>query len=180
MSDTLLPGSDGILKVGRLLAPFGIKGWIKVHSDTAPAGNILDYSPWYLWRDGRWQAVEVAESAIHARGPVVRLRGIDDRNAAEVLNGIDVGVAAASLPVLPEGEFYWQDLLGLTVVNTAGVVLGVVAELLETGANDVMVVKPCVGSVDQQQRLVPWVRKSVVQRVDLAAKRIEVDWETDY
>lgn len=180
MRDALPVGSEGILRVGRMLSAFGIKGWVKVHSDTAPVENILDYQPWYLFRDGRWQAVEVLESAVHARGPVVRLRGIDDRDAAETLNGIGIGVAAACLPVLPEGEFYWQDLIGLTVVNMAGLVFGVVAELLETGANDVLVVKPCIGSMDQQQRLVPWVQGTVVQRVDLAAQRIEVDWEADY
>ena len=172
------PGN--ILKVGRILAAFGIKGWVKVHSDTAPRENLLDYAPWHLWRHGRWQEIEVAEAQAHSKGIVVRLRGVEDRNAAEALAGIDIGVPAESLPVLPEGEFYWRDLIGLAVVNTEGVLFGVVGELLETGANDVLVVKPCEGSVDQVQRLVPWVQGEVVQRVDMAAQRITVDWGMDY
>jgi len=172
--------SGNVLKAGRILAAFGIKGWVKVHSDTAPRENILDYRPWYLWRNGQWQEIEVAEGAIHSKGIAVRLKGVEDRNTAETLAGIDIGVPAESLPKLPAGEFYWRDLIGLAVVNTEGVLFGVVGELLETGANDVLVVKPCEGSVDQEQRLVPWVQGQVVQRVDIAAKRITVDWGVDY
>lgn len=173
-------GSEQILKVGRLLAAFGIKGWVKVHSDTDPRENILQYRPWYLWRNNQWQAVEVVEGHAHGKGLVVRLRGVDDRNAAEMLGGIDIGVAEQNLPVLSEGEFYWRDLIGLQVVNVEGQLLGVVDHLLETGANDVMVVKPCSGSVDGEQRLLPWVLGQVVQRVDKDTKRITVDWGADF
>lgn len=171
---------QSILKVGRILGAFGIKGWVKVHSDTDPRENLLEYSPWFLWRNGQWQAVEVAEGQMQSKGIVARLRGVDDRNVAETLGGIDIGVTAESLPPLPEDEFYWRDLLGLQVVNIEGVLLGVVDHLLETGANDIMVVKPCNGSVDGAQRLVPWVFGQVVQRVEKDAKRIVVDWGADY
>lgn len=173
-------GSGEILKAGRILAAFGIKGWVKVHSDTTPRENLLDYRPWYLWRNGRWQEVEIAEAALNNKGIVVRLKGVDERDGAEALGGTDIGVPAASLPKLPKGEFYWRDLIGLAVVNTEGVLLGVVDHLLETGANDVIVVKPAAGSVDEAQRLIPWVQGQVVQRVDLDAKRITVDWGVDY
>lgn len=173
-------GSESILKVGRILGAFGIKGWVKVFSDTDPRENLLDYTPWYLWRNNQWQAVEVAEMQLHSKGIVVRLKGIDDRNMAETLSGIDIGVEMASLPALPEDEFYWRDLIGLQVVNTEGVLFGVVDHLLETGANDVMVVTPCDGSVDETRRLLPWVLGQVVQRVDREAKRIVVDWGVDY
>lgn len=173
-------GSESILKAGRILGAFGIKGWVKVFSDTNPRENLLDYTPWYLWRNGQWQAVEVAEMQMHSKGIVVRLKGVDDRNIAEALAGIDIGIEKTSLPPLPEDEFYWRDLIGLQVVNVEGVLFGVVDHLLETGANDVMVVKPCEGSVDETQRLLPWVFGKVVQRVDTAAKRITVDWGVDY
>lgn len=169
-----------VLKVGRFLGAFGIKGWVKVHSDTAPRENILDYHPWYLLRGGQWQAVEVAEGALNNKGVVVRLRGMDDRNAAETLSGVEIGIAADALPALPEDEFYWRDLLGLRVVNTEGVLLGVVEQLVETGANDVMVVVPCPGSIDDGKRLVPWVLDEVVQQVDRDQHTITVDWATDW
>ncbi|MFZ5755338.1 MAG: ribosome maturation factor RimM [Pseudomonadota bacterium] len=169
-----------ILKAGRFLGAFGIKGWVKVYSDTAPRENILDYRPWYLLRGGRWQAVEVAEGAVNDKGVIVRLKGMDDRNAAETLSGIEIGIAAESLPALPQDEFYWRDLIGLRVVNAEGVLLGVVDSLLETGANDVMVVVACEGSIDDGKRLVPWVRGEVVQRVDAGARTITVDWGPDW
>lgn len=173
-------GGEDILKVGRLLAPFGIKGWIKVHSDTDPVDNILGYRPWHLFRAGHWQPVEVLEGQPHGKGLIVRLHGVDDRTAAEALGGLDIGVPATALPELDGDEFYWRDLIGLQVVNGEGELLGVVDHLLETGANDVMVVRSCSGSVDGQQRLVPWVLGAVVQRVDTDAKRIVVDWGVDY
>jgi len=169
-----------MLKVGRVLGAFGIKGWVKIHSDTDPRDNILEYTPWFLWRNGQWQAVEVAEGQSQGKGIVVRFKGVDDRNMAETLVDIDIGIPTASLPALPEGEFYWRDLIGLQVVNVEGVLLGVIDKMLETGANDVMVVKPVNGSVDEVQRLVPWVLGQVVQRVEKDAKRIIVDWGVDY
>ncbi len=173
-------GSERILKAGRISAAFGIKGWVKVHSDTSPRENILDYLPWYLWRNGRWEQVEVLEGQSQGKGIIARLRGIDDRNAAEALAGIELGIEQACLPEPEEGEYYWRDLIGLQVVNTEGVLLGVVDHLLETGANDVIVVKPCEGSVDEAERLVPWVLGQVVQGVDPDGKRITVDWGVDY
>ncbi|MFZ5724145.1 MAG: ribosome maturation factor RimM [Pseudomonadota bacterium] len=169
-----------VLKAGRFLGAFGIKGWVKVHSETAPKENILGYRPWYLLRGGRWQEVEVAEGAAHGKGLIVRLRGIEDRNGAEALDGVEIGIPVAALPKLKQGEFYWRDLIGLKVVNTEGVLLGVVDHLLETGANDVLVVLPCDGSVDDGRRLVPWVQGPVVQRVDADARVITVDWGTDW
>jgi 16S rRNA processing protein RimM len=171
---------DGILTVGRILAPFGIKGWVKVFSETDPKENLLAYQPWRLRRQDRWEEVEVAESALHGKGLVVRLRGVNDRNGAEALAGLDIGVPEASLPAPEAGSYYWKDLVGLAVVNTGGVLLGRVERLFETGANDVMVVKPCPGSVDDEERLLPWVQGAVVKNVDMAAGTLTVDWEQDY
>lgn len=173
-------GSGEVLKVGKILGAFGIKGWVKVRSDTDPVGNLLDYSPWYLLRNGRWEAVEVAQGSVSAKGLVARLRGCEDRNMAETLAGIEVGIAADSLPALPAGEFYWHELTGFQVVNADGALLGVVDHLFATGANDVIAVKPCAGSVDAQERLVPWVRGAVVQQVERAQRRIVVDWGLDW
>lgn len=175
-----MDSSVQVLKAGRILGAFGIKGWVKVWSDTDPAGNILGYAPWFLLRNGRWEPVEVLDGSPHGKGLVARLRGCDDRTAAEALAGLDIGIAGDSLPVLPEGEFYWQELTGMTVVTAEGVVLGVVDHLFSTGANDVMVVQPAPGSVDAQQRLLPWVQGQVVQQVDRAARRITVDWGVDW
>lgn len=122
----------------------------------------------------------MAEGQAHGKGIVARLRGIEDRNAAELLAGLEIGVPASALPKPRRGEYYWRDLVGLRVENVEGLLLGVVDHLLETGANDVMVVRPCEGSVDEAQRLVPWVQGQVVQRVEPDAQRILVDWQADW
>ena len=106
---------------------------------------------------------------------VIKLEGCNDRNQAEALVGAKIAVYRNQLPQLEgPGHFYWADLKGLQVVNTAGVELGVVDYLLETGANDVLVVK------GDQERLIPYLWKQVVQDVDLSAKRILVDWDADF
>lgn len=169
-----------ILRVGHISAAFGIKGWVKIHSDTSPRENILGYRPWFLQRNGCWEPVDVEEGSAHGKGVVARLRGVEDRNAAELLAGLEIGVPESCLPKLGRNEFYWRDLIGLSVVNTEGVLFGVVDHLVETGANDVMVVKPCPGSVDEARRLVPWVQGPVVKRVERDAKRIIVDWAQDW
>lgn len=172
---------DNILKVGHVSAAFGIKGWMKIHSDTSPRENILAYRPWFVRRPGKiWEPVDVEEGSPHGKGVIARLSGIVDRNAAEALAGLEIGIPEASLPELGRDEYYWHELIGLSVVNAQGQLLGVVGSLVETGANDVLVVEPCAGSVDDVPHLLPWVRGRVVKRVDREAKRIVVDWEQDW
>lgn len=158
--------------VGRVTGVFGVQGWVRVYSYTRPPEAILKYSPWLVHRQGVWQARTVAAGRVHGRGIVARLEGCDDRDHAEELVGVDLAVAVEQLPRLAPGEYYWAQLEGLTVVNLAGERLGTVSHLFETGANDVMVVK------GERDRLVPYT-STVVRRVDLDARLIEVDWNTE-
>ena len=105
---------------------------------------------------------------------VVILEGIADRDAAEALPGVEVAVWRDGLPALAEGEFYWSDLVGLTVATTEGVDLGVVDRMMETGANDVLVVK------GERERLIPFLMDDVVRQVDLEAGHMEVDWDPEF
>jgi len=160
---------DGTVVIGRLHGPFGVRGWIRVESFTEVENDILSYQPWLI--AGR--ELRVAESKPHGRGLVVRLDSIDDRDVAAELKGTDIVVSSALLPDPEEGAFYWRDLTGLDVVTPDGVSLGTVTALLETGANDVMVVD------GERERLVPWI-DDVVQSVDLASRQIVVDWDPDF
>ncbi|HEB76976.1 MAG TPA: 16S rRNA processing protein RimM, partial [Methylothermaceae bacterium] len=102
--------------------------------------------------------------------------GIDTRDQAEALKGAQISIAREQLPDLPPGEYYWTDLIGLRVIDTEGRDLGQVANLLETGANDVLIVR----GAGRREILIPWIRDRVIRKVDLAAGRIEVDWDPDY
>ena len=158
--------------VGRFGAPYGVKGWLNVTSYTDPLENLVGYRPWFVERRGNWSEVTIVQTRPHRSGFVAQIVGIDDRTAAQALVGQAISVPDSALPEAGEDEFYWKDLIGLNVVDQSGDVLGQVSELMETGANDVIVVRTGGGDV-----LIPFVRH-VVMDVDLQAKRIVVDWQT--
>jgi len=177
---TTIPPSDQLLSVGRIQSAYGIKGWVWVYSNTDPAANIFAYTPWYLQVGQAWREVRIADWREQGKGLVLRLDGCTDRNAAEALHGAVIWTAKANLPDLPEGDYYWSDLIDLSVWTVDGQLLGQVHSLMETGANDVLVVKPVSGSIDQNERLIPWLPGQVVTQVDIANKRLTVDWDIDF
>jgi 16S rRNA processing protein RimM len=156
--------------MGRVRAPHGLKGWIKVQPFTQEVEGLLDYPEWWLGGDGQWQQHRVAESAVHGSTVVARLDGFIDREAAAGLKGRDVAVPRAAMPESREGEFYWNDLLGMEVSHKNAAKLGLVAKILETGANTVLVVQ------GEKECLVPFIQ-GVIVNVDLTSRQITVDWE---
>ena len=156
--------------MGRVRAPHGLKGWIKVQPFTHEIEGLLDYSEWWLGADGKWQQHRISESAVHGSMVVARLEGFTDRDAAAELRGTDVAVPRAMLPENREGEFYWSDLLGMEVAHRNAARLGVVTKILETGANTVLVVQ------GEKELLVPFIQ-DVIVNVDLKARTLTVDWE---
>lgn len=164
------------LIVGKLNGASGIKGWVKVYSYTDPKENILNYSPWYLKLDGQWQKVSIINGREQGKTVVAQLEGCNDRNTAESYRGVEIAIEESQLPQLEDGEYYWRDLIGLTVVNLAGEELGTVKKMMETGANDVLVVK----TTSKEELLIPYVPEYSVMKVDLDSKQITVDWELDY
>jgi len=175
-----VPAADSLLKVGHLMSPYGIKGWVWVHALTEPLGNVFDYGPWYLCKAGRFELTEVAEWREQGKGVVARLKGCDDRNAVEGLRGVEIWVPKSALPELQDDDFYWSELEDLAVYNTEGIFLGQVHGMMETGANDVLVVRGCEGSIDRQERLIPWLPEQVIKSVDQDARRITVEWDADF
>ena len=161
--------------LGQVAGVFGVKGWVKIRSDTEPRDNILHYSPWYLHQHDNWASRRVVASQRQSKGLIVQFEGITDRDSAATLVGCDIGVLRAQLPPAAEGEYYWADLIGLRVRNRHGEDLGRVIRLLETGANDVLVVQD-----GDQEHLIPYVTGYYVLRVDPAAGYIDVDWERDF
>ena len=159
--------------LGRVSGVFGVKGWLKVQSYTQPRDNVAAFGVWTLRLAGIERRFEVEDGRDHAGSVVAKLRGIEDRDRAREWMGADIVVEREQLPPVGAGELYWTDLEGLEVRDVAGTVLGNVEYLLATGAHDVLVVgrKP--------ERLIPFVRDSVVKDVDLAAGRIVVDWPLD-
>ncbi|MDX1492325.1 MAG: ribosome maturation factor RimM [Pseudohongiellaceae bacterium] len=164
-------------RIGRL---YGIKGWLKLNSFTDPKENILDFSDLYARINGRWQLLEMDQCKVHGKGLIAHFEGYDDPDIAKTLTGVELAVPESDLPELADDDFYWHELTGMSVVTEAGQLLGRVTKLLETGANDVLVVKPIEGSVDDRERLIPYLPQKVVMHVSREERCITVDWEPDY
>ncbi|CAG0941922.1 Ribosome maturation factor RimM [Gammaproteobacteria bacterium] len=158
--------------VGRISGIFGVKGWVRIYSYTDPPENILGYGPW-LVGDGQQGEYAVLDGAMHGRGIIARLAGIDDRDRARALIGSAIRVPRGRFGRTAEGEYYCSDLIGLRVCDRDGRELGRVEDIMDTGANDVLVVR------GERRRLVPFLA-TVVKTVDLAAGTMEVDWDADF
>lgn len=159
--------------LGRVSGLFGVRGWVKVFSHTAPPGNILEYPVWNLMRPEGRSEVRLTEGRPHGKGIIAHLEGYDDRDRAATLLGAEIAVRREQLPEPDGNGFYWVDLEGLQVRTCDGAELGRVDHLFETGANDVMVV------LGERERLIPYV-DAVVVEVDLERGTITVDWDPDF
>jgi 16S rRNA processing protein RimM len=160
--------------MGRIGTPFGVKGWVRVHTYSEALDSLSHYAEWGLGKEGQYQRYALVDWQIQGGGLVAALAGVTDRSQAEFLRGLEVVIPRSELPTLEPGEFYWSDLVGMSVRNEAGEALGTVGELLETGAHPVLVVR--AGEVE---RLIPFVAP-VLQEVRLAEGVIRVDWGLDY
>jgi 16S rRNA processing protein RimM len=173
----MLADADALV-VGKVVAAHGIKGWVKVLSFTDPKENIFDYQPWYLKTDKGWAPVKLTGGRVQGKGLVAQLDGETDRNVAEArFLGREIAIPRAVLPTLEDGDYYWRDLIGLRVRTDAGEDLGKVTSLMETGANDVLVVRGDSHSLDRQERLIPWVPDEFVTEVNLGEGYLVVDWD---
>ncbi len=160
--------------MGRITGALGVHGWMKLHSYARPLDAIFEYRPWQIRHRSVESTMKVVEWRAQGRGLVFRTPSSEDRNTAESMAGAEVWIARSSLPAAAPGEYYWADLEGLAVATVEGVDLGVVDHLVATGANDVLVVQ------GERQRLIPFVTGQFVVSIDLAARRIVVDWDPEF
>ena len=162
------------INVGRISGVFGIKGWVKVFSFTGIKENILNYSPWLLKKDSESRSVDVIDGKLQGKAVVAQLDGVNDRDQAARLMGWDIFITPDQLPKVAKDEYYWSDLIGLNVETDLGVQLGTVDSLLETGANDVVIVK------GDRERVIPFLQGQTIINVDLDAGKMVVDWDPDF
>lgn len=182
---------EGHVVLGRISGLFGVRGWVKVFSHTAPRDGIVGYRRWTLSQDGKQREVKVLEGREQGKVIIARIEGYDDRDQAAALLGAEISVARSELPASGDNGYYWADLVGLKVVNSDGVELGVVDHLFETGANDVVVVR------GERERLIPWVSADkaaemeeaefipaevspTILSVDLEQGLLTVDWDAEF
>ena len=162
------------ISVGKVSGVFGIKGWVKIFSYTESRENILKYSPWLLKKGSETKVLKVVEGNSQGKFLVAQLEGVSDRDQAAALMGWEIFIKAEQLPKARKGEYYWSDLIGLTVKTTLGVELGVVDSLLETGANDVVIV------TGERDRVIPFLQNETIIEINLDLGLMIVDWDPDF
>lgn len=160
--------------LGRISGLHGVQGWVKVFSETQPRAGIVKYSPWQVKQRGEWREFTVVAGHEQGKTVIAKLESVDDRDAAAALRDAEIAVWRDQLPAAKPDEYYWSDLEGLTVVTTDGLSLGKVSHLMETGANDVLVVQ------GERERLLPYLPGQVVIDIDLAKGSMTVDWDPEF
>ncbi len=170
-----------MIVLGRIVAPFGVQGWVRVHAFGDEPDSWRRMPQWWLAEDPEgdaWRPVTLKGLRVQGKGLVARFEGVDDRDGAEGLEGMYIGAPREALPKTAQDEYYWADLVGLEVGNQQGRRLGRVAEVIETGANAVLVVREGEGDA-MRERLLPFVAQ-VIKDVDVAGGRIGVEWDGDW
>ena len=181
---------SNMVVMGRVVAPYGVFGWLKIVPDTEAFDGLFDYETWWLGKGDDWREMVVETAKTHNDVLVVKLKGIDDRDAALACKGKQIAVPREQLPEAEEDEYYWSDLIGIRVKNKQDVDFGLIVDVFETGANDVIAVRAdavrqdvgadkAVAKEKPQERLLPFI-DSVVLEVDIAAKTMLVDWDADF
>ncbi|MGB6604902.1 MAG: ribosome maturation factor RimM [Steroidobacteraceae bacterium] len=163
------------IELGRLGAPYGIRGWIHVASYTDPPGRLLEYREWVLrLRSGERITRRLSAGRSHGAGLVAQLEGIAGRDGAAALTGAVIEVERAALPPTAEREYYRADLVGMSVRNLEGASLGVVSHFVDAPAGAVMVTKEPGGREHWVLALPKHLRQ-----IDVAARTVLVDWPVE-
>ena len=158
------------ITIGKIGSTYGVSGWIKIQPYTEFGADILEFDPWYLTdKDGNFTVIEIEESRVQGKNIIAKFAGIHTPEKARHLTGKTISITRSQLPSLQEGEYYWSDLIGLTVINK-GEIIGKVAYVLATGSNDVFVVK------GQKEQAIPYLPE-VIKKIDLDKQEIHIDWD---
>ena len=167
--------------LGKLGSCHGIKGWLKITAYTDSVECIFDYSPWLIKENGEWREIKVTQWRHQGKAVVALLDGIETREQAQILTNCEIAILPEQRKDLPGDEFDWRDLIGCEVVNTTGYNMGVVDQIVETGSNDVLLVKAnAKDSFGKVERMIPFVPEQFIKTVDLQGKQILVDWDPDF
>lgn len=161
--------------MGKIGAPYGVRGWVKIHSFTDPLDNLFTYPLLLESRKDNWRSVQIEQFKAHGDGYVAKLAAVEDRDQAALITNAQLAVQRDVLPDLEEDQHYWADLMGLTVVNQDNITLGTIVDVFATGANDVIVVQD-----EKREHLIPYVPDMYVVAIDIDQKTMRVNWDAEF
>lgn len=172
--------SSDIILLGTISGVHGVKGWLKVFSHTHPRVQITEYKQWFIRKDKEgWRTVKLLDGRVQGKNIIALLEGVSDRNQVEALIGSEIAIHSDQLPELSSDEYYWKDLIGLSVETTEGVKLGDIDWLFNSGSNDVIVVKDESG-LEVKERMLPYLCDDVVKSISLEDSQMIVDWDPEF
>lgn len=160
--------------VGRFGRTHGIKGFIKVHSFTDPADNILRYTDWHARIANRWEPLKILHLEVNASSILAQIEGYPEREQVASLTNAEIAISRTQLPSLEAGEYYWHELIGMEVINQQDQHFGKVIEIIPTGTNDVLVVE------GEKRQLIPYLPGRFIVEIDPSQRLIRVDWDMDF
>ncbi|MXP56628.1 ribosome maturation factor RimM [Pantoea sp. Mhis] len=169
------------LVVGKIGIAYGVRGWLKLFSSTDNIESIFYYQPWFIYRHSKWQYINVENWKHHNQGLIIKLKDINDRNTALQLTNAEIIIEKTRLVALEDNEYYWSDLIDCNVITLSGYDMGRVINFIQTGSNDVLVVKANLNDCfNIKQRLIPFIDKQVIKKINLFKKKIQVDWDPGF
>lgn len=167
--------------LGKLGSTYGVKGWMRITAYTESVEGIFNYSPWLIHEQGQWREIKVTQWRFQGKTVIAHLDSIDDMDSAQRLTNCEIAIYPNQMTSLPEDEFYWRDLIGCEVTNIAGYNMGKVDQIVETGSNDVLLVKAnAKDAFGKGERMIPFVTEQFIKQVNTSAKQIIVDWDPDF
>lgn len=167
--------------IGKIGSAYGIRGWIKIFSSTKNILSIFDYQPWLIHRVNKWQCLELESWKRSRQNLIIKVKGISSRDDIRLLTHCEIIIESWQLPSLAENDYYWKDLIGCQVATVTGYELGKVIDMMETGSNDVMIIKSNLkDAFGIKERLIPFLHKQVVKKVNFNARMIEVEWDPNF
>ena len=181
MSDETSEKTSELYVLGKISGYYGVKGWVKIYSYTQPRENIVRYKALKIKLGrGQWQDIRLDSGKAHGKGVVAHFDGYDNREIAAGLIGAELAIYRSEFKTASKNEYYWADLIGLTAINLEDIELGQVKRLIETAANDVLIISPAQKEDSKVEILIPFVLEHYVKKVDLEANTITVDWPVSW
>ena len=166
--------SDDLIIIGKFGSAHGINGFVKIHSFTEPADNILNYQPWLVKQGKNWVSKTFDKVEKRNKFYIAKMEDCQDRNDAEKYVNCEIATHKDHLPKLNESEFYWHELIDMTVINKEQITLGKVTQVLQTGSNDVLIID------GEKRHLIPFLLENFIIKIDRKKSEITVDWDIDF
>ncbi|URJ32866.1 ribosome maturation factor RimM [Candidatus Blochmannia vicinus] len=167
--------------IGKIVGAYGVLGWIRIISFTEKSDNIFFYNPYYVIIQSKWKSIYLDKWRLLGKRYIAKMREISNRESAQLLNHCEMIIDKTRLPHLNTDEYYWKDLIGCTVITVKGIFLGNIISMIETTANDVLVVKMYQNKfAGIRNCLIPFLIKRVIKNVDLVIRTVTVDWDPNF